>query len=56
MKYSLIAYNALTSNVIFKSEIYSDTKENMKHLNKLYDDFETSDNVFCRFKKHGAKK
>lgn len=56
MNYSLVAYNALTSNIIFKSNIYSDTKENMKHLHKLYDDFEASENIFCKFKEHGEKK
>lgn len=52
MEYSLVAYNELTGNIIFQSEIYSDTKENMRHLNKLYYDFETASNISCKFKEH----
>ena len=53
MEYSLVAYNELTGNNIFQSEIYADTKENMRHLNKLYEDFETTANISCKFREHG---
>ena len=54
MNYSVVAYNELTGNIIFQSEIYADTKENMRHLNKLYEDFfETTANVSCKFREHG---
>jgi len=53
MNYSIVAYNELTGNNIFQSEIYADTKENMRHLNKLYEDFETAANISCKFREHG---
>jgi len=53
MNYSIVAYNELTGNNIFQSEIYADTKENMRHLNKLYEDFETATNISCKFREHG---
>ena len=53
MEYSLVAYSELTGNIIFQSEMYADTKENMRHLNKLYDDFETAANISCKFREHG---
>tara|TARA_R110002072_G_scaffold60809_2_gene153880 strand:+ start:30 stop:206 length:177 start_codon:yes stop_codon:yes gene_type:complete len=53
MEYSLVAYNELTGNIIFQGEPLRDTKENMRHLNKLYDDFETAANISCKFIEHG---
>jgi len=55
MEYSLVAYNELTGNIIYQGEPLKDTKANMRFLNKLYDDYETTANVRCKFKEHADK-
>tara|TARA_R100000544_G_C2218203_1_gene55841 strand:+ start:197 stop:370 length:174 start_codon:yes stop_codon:yes gene_type:complete len=54
MNYSLIVVNELTNSIVFHSSIYEDTKDNMKHLEKLYDDYQNTGFFICKFIEHGA--
>jgi len=55
MEYSLIVYSSRSNDVIFESGLWKDTKENMRHLGQLYDDFE-NDGFICRWREHMESK